>query len=37
MVSIFTTFFNYSDKEAVLIVLIPVFGASLGNFLNLIK
>ncbi|KAM3128990.1 hypothetical protein pb186bvf_018907 [Paramecium bursaria] len=37
MVSIFTLFFNYSEKEAVLIVFVPVFGASLGNFLNLIK
>ena len=37
MVSIFTLFFNYSEKEAVLVVFVPVFGASVGNFLNLIK
>ncbi|CAD8191819.1 unnamed protein product [Paramecium pentaurelia] len=35
VVSLMTMFFNYSQKEALLGVFLPIFGAALGNFLNL--
>ena len=37
MVAIMTFFFNYSQKEALLFVFIPIFGAALGNFLKLVR
>lgn len=37
MVSFLTFFFNYSQKEALLIVFVPIFGAACGNFLNLMR
>ncbi|CAD8198468.1 unnamed protein product [Paramecium pentaurelia] len=35
VVSLMTMFFNYSQKEALLGVFLPIFGAALGNFINL--